>query len=396
MKTDVSVIPTGRSRSVLVRGLLALFVMSLPTVTIANTATVRWSGLMLRFDVATGSEFQDQQTYASSMSLDVLPPDQLQPGILTVDYYNSSGIWKVIGFYRIETPGNPQNNLPRRDDFLLNLPMVDGDADGVPDLFEVQDAVNAVETVGIFENRGYTDDLKTVWNRAAGSPTGECVVRFSGSLNPGDPTALFIATYTNHFFLTDLKGTLAYRTGWEHSTGAVAVARDDSNYYYEGGTGNVGFTRSGPDQLQLTGGTFNYYGNNELQYVQAKAFSRVRSNYWGIVRITNGVMASLDPLFRDWLWRIVDLNDSDHDGIPDLSDDAPAFPPLLSLQRTDQSLDLKMSGEPDAAYVLESAETLTKQGTWLSEQNVTIPPSGSTNLILSAGTKSKFWRALFP
>lgn len=361
----------------------------------AESASVIWSGLMLHFNVGAGGEFQNNQTYPSTMSLDTIPPDVLQPGLLTVSYTNNTAIWKVVGFYRFETPANPQDSQPEYDDFILALPMADRDNDGVPDFFEIPDPVEPVQTTGIFEFHGFSEDLLAVWTRAANSPTGECRIQFTGSLNPGDPKALFISTYTNHFSLVDLKGTLTYRAGWQHTTGEVAVARDDSLYYFEGGGGRVNFVRSNSDQLDVDDGQLSYYGNDQLQYIQTRAFSRVESNYWGIVRITNGVMASLDPRYRDWLWRMVDLNDADHDGVPDLSDDAPAFPALLSAQNSGQDFMLKIDGEPGATYTLQSSSNLTR-GSWSNDQGITLPESGVTNFTKTSVQSRQFWRALFP
>jgi hypothetical protein len=350
--------------------------------------------MMVHFETGSGAEtiYSLSATYLSSVGYDTLPPQNLQPGLLTIDFYSAPDAWKLLGYYRIETPGNPLNPERRLDDIVVQVPMLDGDGDGVPDFVEPERAIDLIQTDGVFENKGEIANLKATWQRTAGSGVGTCIMEFTGNSVVGDPYTAFIARYTNQFEITALAGTLKYATGASHSTGVVSIARTDAAYAFEGGSGQVTFTRSDTDHLQLADGSMPYYGGNLLQYTAATPFSRAGWIYRGMISITNGVMASLDPRYRNWLWRITDTNDRDQNGVPDFSDAAPPFPPLLLLQPQGDQMQVGLEGETGVSYAIQVSNDAAN-GPWSPAGSVAAPGG---LLVARPAVSTTFWRAKFP
>ena len=98
--------------------------------------------------------------------------------------------------------------------------------------------------------------------------------------------------------------------------------------------------------------------------------------------------------YFSWELSIDNLNDTDHDGIPDFSDEpasARAAAPLLSLARGTTNLLLTISGDVDRLHhILESTNLLQK----LEDQSCTHPDQRSANGVVALPPGGlKFWRA---
>ena len=99
-----------------------------------------------------------------------------------------------------------------------------------------------------------------------------------------------------------------------------------------------------------------------------------------------------------WELSIDDLNDSDHDRIPDFSDEpAIASPrrPALSLMKTSTNLQLTISGDVGRLHhILESTNLTT--GNWKTNLSLTLTNDPQTISMLLPSVPAKLWRALVP
>ncbi len=380
--------------------LMSFLLGGLATAASAGTGDVHWVGMMLRFLPGNGVERQAEQTYASKLSLDTVPPQSLSPGLLNIlddQAFVGATTWLANGYFRIESPGNVLDPFPRYDDFEVRLPTVDNDGDGIPDVLMIDRELAATATTGSFEIQGRSGAVEAVWDRAPGSYQGRCVIRMSGSNQPGNPTQFFVATFTNVFEVATIAGTLEFRTGARHTIGTWRVRRTGDISVYEGGFGDFSFTHSGPDTLDLDPGVlhYDYLGETSRGYRPERPFVRVGTHYKGFVNFTNGVPGSFDERYFKWVISISAPADHDENQIPDFSDAAPAFAPHLSLLHTDAEYQLLLTGEPDATYTLERVADLGVS-TWPGVTNVTLGIDPATIPVSPGDARQGFWRAVYP
>ncbi|GEM_PF-2537742 len=385
---------------IVLRFILPALLLSAVLTVSAGTGNVHWVGMMLRFQPGTGVEMQAQQSFSSTLSLDTVPPPSLSPGLLTVlddQAFVGATTWLAVGYFRIESPRNVLDPFPRFDDFEVQLPTVDNDADGIPDVLMIDRELATTATTGSFEIQGRSGAVEAVWDRAAGSYQGRCVIRMSGSHQPGNPTQFFVATYTNVFELATMAGRVDFKTGARHTLGSWALQRTGDISGYEGGVGEFSFTRSNPDVLELVPRFLHYFyvGDTIRSYLPERPFLRAGTHYNGFVNFTNGVPGSFDQRYLKWVVSISAPADHDGNQIPDFSDVAPAFAPELSLQHPSTEYQLIITGEPDATYTLETTTDLGSPA-WSGTTNITLGTVPATIAVTPADARQGFWRATYP
>ena len=92
---------------------------------------------------------------------------------------------------------------------------------------------------------------------------------------------------------------------------------------------------------------------------------------------------------------ITDPNDTDNDGIPDLSDTPEVRRPTLAVSRPADSLSLKISGEVGRAYEIQQATSLTNPN-WTKVQSVTLTTDPQEVPLGKPASSPLFFRVKMP
>jgi len=273
----------------------------------------------------------------------------------------------------------------------VNVPMsTDANGNGFPDFFEVERAVSAT-TSGAFNSPAGNGTLQATWSRAAGAKDGTCVLRLKlGGLGS-------LGDFTHPFELLEYKGPLSYTPGSNTVTGAIDLAQtgNPANTLQ----GPVAFVKSAANRFNLLTLQAGDWTNAALQILSfsTNRFDRDTpwpTNYYGHVDFLDGEPNTYETDYLAWMLSIDDPNDSDHDRIPDFSDDpvtAPARPPVLTLTYGATNLLLRISGDVGRPHQVQESTSLAAT-TWPTVLSVTLTNDPQVvTLPLPAGSP-RFWR----
>lgn len=360
-----------------------------PTIHATETARVRMFCLSLQFQKGTAVDSQGTQWTVDVSTLSSGINGELRPNFLTTNYTHSAYI-DVYNELLDETDSGA---------IAMDVPGGgDANGNGFLDFWEVSQPVNGLASSGIFQSPGYNFNYSTTvtWSRDAGSATGYCSYSIPDYWNPFNDM-----TFLHTFTLLEYDGTLTYTPGSSVVSGSVYLTQTNSGDTL---TGTFQFVKSPTNRfnvltLQNIDWT-NSIGQSFGLYTSTNAFFRATewpTNYYGYVEFVDGNPNTVEEDY--WLWEmsIDDLNDADHDGIPDFSDDpaavVPPSRPMLSLSRTSTNLLLTIEGETNHVHLIQANDSLssTNWSTVLST-NLTANPQ-VVPLPLPSG-QTKFWRVL--
>ena len=271
----------------------------------------------------------------------------------------------------------------------LNVPFnVDDNSNGFSDFFEVARPVSSTMTAGTFSSNTGGGSASATWSRAAGSKNGTCVL-----------TLQTLGSFAHTFEIAEYTGNLAYLPGSNTVSGTVSLSQtgNPGNHFF----GPLSFVKSSTNRfnlLQLQAGVWTNALSQTLAF-STNAFYRDSTwptNYYGYVEFNNGDPNTSGLSYRLWTLSIDDLNDADHDGIPDFSDDPlpPARPPLLTLKLGTTNLLLIISGDAGRSHLIQTNASLASTN-WQLVQSVTLATDPQT-VSLPIPTGTTFWRALVP
>lgn len=270
---------------------------------------------------------------------------------------------------------------------MPSLPDVNGN--GFDDSFEVSQAANGSSSGEYLTALG-GGTITATWSRSAGSKDGTCWLHLVDD-DFGD-----LGTYRHSFEVLEFRGVVMYTPAASVVDGSVNLTNATDQL-----TGAVSFTKSISDpfdQLTLAAGGWT---NSALQTPAYASRSFYRdagwpTNYFGMVVFDDGDLNTGGADYRSWELSIDDLNDADHDGIPDFSDEPSAAaprPPVLSLKSTTTNLLLTISGDVGRLHhILERTNLLT--GSWRTNFSLTLTNDPQTVVLPLSPTGTGFWRAL--
>jgi hypothetical protein len=292
-------------------------------------------------------------------------------------------------FFRLHDPGIPD---PLVGQIAFDQPAPeDRNENGFDDFFEVSQAVESVTTFGFFTTAVDSGSVTATWSRPVGSASGTCQLQLRGEVYGTLPE------FTHSFELIEYTGTLAYTPATNAITGTLALVQTgtSSNTF----TGAVTLTRSATNRfndLLLSAGTLTNATGDPLPYM-ATPLERdlvVATNYFGFFEFADGDPTTSTADFLDWVMSIDDPNDTNENGIPDLTDDPPAppaEPPLLGLSRSENQLLLSISAGVGRTFDLEEIVSLTETN-WTQAISVTATNDPQiVELPLPSGA-TRFWR----
>jgi len=270
----------------------------------------------------------------------------------------------------------------------------DANKDGVPDFFQISQGVTNVASSGADHLASYGDGAVTAtWNRNAGSKDGSC--RLSIKLLPSQPVV-----FTFPFEILEYKGPINYTAGTNKVSATLNLAQ----------TGNPSSFMKGPaefvktpadrfNELTLQAGIWTNESQQAVGYVQ-HLLSRVETwptNYYGYLELDDDSNASTFYPYGIWMLSIDDLNDSNHNGIPDFSDDpgSSRLPrhPRLELFQTSTNLLLTLHG--DVGYTHEVQQlTALESGSWQTTTSFVLTNDPQVVVLLPPPVaRTTFWRA---
>ena len=243
------------------------------------------------YDGSSGEPLHDGDTFSAEVK-----PDS--PGSVT---YRTD--YMTMDTWGLESYGT----------MVFTIPNTDSDHNGLPDVVQKDKSVSRSFTGTQYcqyarDNDGETISFSGTITRSAGSATGTVVVGGDGTL----------PEMSTSYHLVGGDGTLTYDPQSGDSTFVIQMwpVADWSSQLSGGAT----LSKNGPDQVtmvNLHGDTFSFVANVVMQ--------RQGNTYCSQGQISDGYDATSWPDYQDCLVEIVDPNDADGDGIPDLTDDALAL-----------------------------------------------------------------------
>ena len=284
---------------------------------------------------------------------------------------------------------NDPNGTPVVEGTLnLNVPF-NGDANGngFSDFFEVSQPVSSTTTAGTFISNIGGGDASALWSRAAGSKNGTCVLTLQTN----------IGSFAHTFEIMEYTGNLAYAPGSNTVSATISLSQTGNagNQFF----GPLSFVKSSTDRfnsLQLQAGVWTNALSQTLAFSTNSFYrdSNWPTNYYGYVEFIDGDPNTSGLNYTLWTLSIDDLNDADHDGIPDFSDDPlpVARPPLLALKLGTTNLQLSISGNVGRLHLIQTNASLASTN-WQLAQSVTLATDPQT-VSLPLPAETTFWRAL--
>ena len=259
-----------------------------------------------------------------------LRPRAGRSGVYEADFvtYNTSGSYIEYG------------------SFTINAPTTDSDSNGLPDFAQKNKAVNATISGSGRMDWAYTGatgffNISGHLSRSANSQTGNY------SMTVGDASGS--VTYAGTWGLQYVSGTITYQREPNVLTfNLVSSGYDGSSNAVSGSTV---FVVNNPNQITLPQVSLTN-SEGEVISIRPGVLNRSGNKYIGNLQLVDGNTATSWPDFTAWVMEITDTNDSNTNGVPDLSDLGIA--PAIIVQPTNQVVGL---GRPAAFAVLASGSS---------------------------------------
>jgi hypothetical protein len=270
---------------------------------------------------------------------------------------------------------------------------LDDNANGLPDFYEVDQAVPATTTPGVFEVAVDQGDVTAVWQRAAGSRQGTCRVQFTGA------TFGALPPFEHLIEVIEYRGTLSYLPSTNVILGTVNLAQ----------VGQAAAKLSGPVQMnRYAAAEPNRLIQTNVVWMDGSGLEvplyefdiepepGIAMDYFGPLVFENGDPTTPEVDFELYFLGIDDPNDADADGIPDLSDlDMPSTPtpPTLGIGPSGAQLTLTLAGEAGGTYEVQSTPSLGPAN-WTAVTTVVLSNQTQAIDLARPPGATTFWRAL--
>ena len=283
-------------------------------------------------------------------------------------------------------------NYFNRGTMTFSIPATDSDGNGCPDALQVnksysyEGSASSSEYVYNLYGTGNWNFYGTLsptftFSRNAGSSVGSV----SGS--EYDPNTGATSTFSGNFNVEGGTGTATYNP----TTKAITFA-GNSFSFDASGSGTSTFTRISDNQVSVA--QFNFIASDGSRTVKAFTLNRTGNYYRAYpVELLDGDPTTSFVDFRYCHVEILDNNDTDGDGIPDLSDansminQTITFGALTSKTYGDSSFSLTGSASSGLAVSYSSSNTSVAT---VSGSVVTIVGAGSTTITASQSGNSSF------
>ncbi|HAB15639.1 MAG TPA: hypothetical protein DCE44_04225 [Verrucomicrobiales bacterium] len=289
----------------------------------------------------------------------------------------------------------------------------DSDGNLIRDFFEVSHGINASNS-GILVINGETNALAVEWHREAGESSGSVKL----TTNPGSPQ-LPRLEFLHEFRIYQFQGTLEYvlRKNDDNTINCNftldRVGPDQPTDLWSARVlGYLELANRGPDQLDRIGGQFLEFVEKSVRFHWILG-SEEATDYGGQIYYLNRLGAGHgyaglcyvirtedDPLFgyQFWAMAITDSNDSDGDGVPDLSDNEFAGlppPPPLKVELSNGKVRLTIRGILGAQLQKKTRCDLLG-GQWMPVEGLVLEPGRTAVITLGDADGCTFYRLALP
>jgi hypothetical protein len=319
-----------------------------------------------------------------TLELTTLDPYSVINGELAPDYtgsYSHSSLFVL---------NDPTGFDPMVGNIGLDAPMAaDANDNGFSDFFEVSLPISGT-TYGRYTVPGVIANgtVRATWNRPADLARGTCVLNLQGF---GD--------FTHTFDIMEFKGPISYIPGSPKVV--VSMALPDTAWPQNSIGGELQFVKSAADPfntLDLQPGSLTNWVPETLGFYEAP-FDRDTTwptNYYGYVELDDDTNSNTYYPYALYLLSIDDLNDADHDGIPDFSDTVSLPPPrrpVLALSFSGSTLSLTISGDVGRMHRIEQAGNLPPT-VWNTVQTINLATDPQVVTVPLPQNSIAFWRVV--
>jgi hypothetical protein len=314
-----------------------------------------------------------QQIVEGYLTSDELRPRAGQAGIYEADYINYSPIEGLFAY------GSE----------LLNLPTADLDGNGLPDFLQYNMSASFSFTGTITSENPTANSwsVKGVASKAANSTAASYAYTATpASPGEGSPETIFGTWQT--FYLS---GAASYTRGAQNQI-TLNVAQLKDGETASSFVGTTSFTVDAQDQISLLQMTLKEASDpGRAMVVYPSTLRRSGRKYIGNAEIADGESRTIWRDFTQWVIEIEDNNDSDGNGVPDLSDALAPVSVQVKIVRTGKDISLTW---PMAAtgYVLETTEALNRPFTPVNSAVVVELERHALSTTLPASNGRAFYR----
>ena len=269
----------------------------------------------------------------------------------------------------------------------------DANRNGISDFFEVDRALAPIVSVGdCLLDDGmdvYPGTLSMTWSRSAGATIGTCKLRLRL------PDFGIDFTFTHVFEIYSYVGTLSYSVQGKNVSGLLTLQRVGAAGTYLGAMGLVRVDSSELTygEVGLTnehGAVLQLYGSADTDITLLRGGTS--TNYYTTLLADDGWPdTSAVPEYQIWTLDIFDPNDTDHDKIPDLSDEPSLPAPRLAIRVENNAVVLELASQPGLKATIEQSPR-TAPAAWEAFASFTVT-NATQSITVPAPLSPQFWRA---
>lgn len=263
-------------------------------------------------------------------------------------------------------------------------PSIDANTNGIPDFFDISEPVSGVTTAGTFQDMEQTGKITAVWNRTANAKDGLCRLTLEG----------YNLTFAHAFEIIEFSGSLNYSSTTTNVTGSVQLAKvlEPERTF----SGLLQLRKLGPDLLRMENGAWKNDTGLGVAYQVPEDMARAGQRFTSDFFFRDGDPASPEEDFLFWIVRIVDPNDRNGNGVPDISDEEAIarLPALGIMPGSSTNVLLTISGDIGKRHQIEQSPTLAP-AKWV---NVIAPVLTNDPQTVSVPVRGAplFWRVRVP
>src|SRR5688572_836056 len=247
-------------------------------------------------------------------------------------------------------------------DFVLDIPPYDDiNLNGIDDFYDVDAAVNGIETIGLHLNdQGGAEEFTALWYRDAGTTIGLVVIDlpyFGMNFQHIFELVHFNGEYTYTKTGSQLQGNLALTNvvnPEDRISGPLSVAIVDNN------------------KVDLNAVSWSSTLRNNLVIATDIYDGRYKTNFISYVILDDGYAPTPEPDYTDWTMVLIS-EDANANGVMDLVEGGGTEPqrPSLAIRQTATGFEISITGTAGKRYWLEYTTTVTSAA-WPNHHEVTL------------------------
>lgn len=279
--------------------------------------------------------------------------------------------------------------LPITGTIWVDLPpFADANNNGFDDFFETGQGVSGTSQ-GAYETPVSTGAVTASWNRETGSKDGRCVLSIVDNIYGR------LGDFSHIFEIIEYAGPIYYSPGATNVTVRATLARSAASE--ETLSGRFQLLKSGTNrfnELALQAGALTNQELAALAFAPAALVRDVRwpTNYYSYLDFIDGNPGTAARDYPFWTLSLDDPNDTNGNGIPDLSDDVAVARPTLGLSLSSGQLRLEVSGAPGWLHEIQHSFSL-RTDSWQAVQSVQVTNDPQV-ITFPLPSTNEFWRVL--